>query len=514
MVNTQETLELVRAALGNPYSVEGNVNRAFTQPATATEGLIAYDLAAPSKKLTPILTPLRNKIGRVVDGFGTQANWQVVTNIDPDHISMGLNEGKRGLTLGYSTARYNAAYIEAGKDDYVTMKADLASTGFEDIKAYAQLKTLQAVMVAEEQLDLGGVGTVALGTANTPVVTDLPTLGVLAAATAFHVKCVALTLAGYQQYAGLNNGGIGEGTTLAALTQVYSATTADGTAITRNGGTSKPSADGTVTTATDGNATHRISCTTPVLAGAVAYAWYVGTAGGALYLQAVTTVNNAIFGTTALNVASQLFSALVDTDYSQDTSVYDGVLTQILKPGTGKMSGAVSVTAAAGAKLTSNGAGGIAEFDTIFQTMWESFRVGPDIIYLNARHVKDINKLVISGGAAPLYRFNMDGTNPNASINAGTIVGSVINFATGTSVQIVAHPNIPTGTFLFWTDGLPAHFPNNNVGTNVVKRLRRDYHAIAWPVTKRQYEYGVYFDGVLQIFAPMALACLQNITEG
>jgi hypothetical protein len=43
---------------------------------------------------------------------------------------------------------------------------------------------------------------------------------------------------------------------------------------------------------------------------------------------------------------------------------------------------------------------------------------------------------------------------------------------------------------------------------------RRDYYQIEWPVKARRYEYGVYFDGVLQNYFPPAFGILTNIGNG
>ena len=58
---TQETIELMKSAQANGEPL----NKGFTQPTNFTTGLQTYDLSAPSQKLYPVLTPLRNRIPRV-----------------------------------------------------------------------------------------------------------------------------------------------------------------------------------------------------------------------------------------------------------------------------------------------------------------------------------------------------------------------------------------------------------------------------------------------------------------
>ena len=74
-----ETLALVKAAQGIPNA---ELAKAWTQSASAVSGITAYDLEAPSKKLYPVITPLRNEIPRVSGKGGIQANWRAVTGVN------------------------------------------------------------------------------------------------------------------------------------------------------------------------------------------------------------------------------------------------------------------------------------------------------------------------------------------------------------------------------------------------------------------------------------------------
>jgi hypothetical protein len=42
-------------------------------------------------------------------------------------------------------------------------------------------------------------------------------------------------------------------------------------------------------------------------------------------------------------------------------------------------------------------------------------------------------------------------------------------------------------------------------------KLRRDYFQVQWPIRTLRYEYGVYFDGVLQIYFLPAYGAITNI---
>lgn len=519
---TQETIELVSQAQKTP--LPDDVTRAFTQPSTATSGLIAYDLEAPSKKLYPILTPLRNRIARRADGYGIQSNWRAVTGINTAMLQIGVPEGQRGGVMAQTTADYLAKFVGCGLENSVTFEADFASKNFEDIKALAVTQLLQAVMIQEEFLDLGGNGTVGIngGSATpTPSCSDVTTGGSLAANTPYYVGCVALSLAGYQQISAVNNGMVGQSIAFAAkanyLSSTYSITGADGESIAFGGGVGRPSAIGTVTTANNGNATHKVAATVTPVAGAVAYAWYFGAANAAasLYLTAVTTVNSCVFSAAADNTA-QPFSELTASDNSKNAYTYDGLLSQIMKTGSGAYFADLATATAAGGwvptKLTSNGYGGITELDTAFNSFWNNYRLSPDEIFVNSQQLVDMNALVIANGGAPLIRYQLDGNSPGGEIQAGVVIGSILNPIVNKYVKITVHPNMPPGTIMFWSNSIP--YPLNDVGSIILKHLRRDYYQIEWPVRTRKYEYGVYFDGVLKNYFPPAFGIIRNVGAG
>ena len=121
---TQDTLQLVMAARRNPLS--DDVTRAFLQSdsGNATSGLIAYDLEIPSKKLYPIMTPLRNRIARRADGYSIQSNWRAVTGINTSNQFAGVAEGKRGGVVSQTTADYFAKFVGLGLENSVSFESE------------------------------------------------------------------------------------------------------------------------------------------------------------------------------------------------------------------------------------------------------------------------------------------------------------------------------------------------------------------------------------------------------
>lgn len=505
---TTDTLDLARAALGNPNDDIART-AGFNQPGNATSGLIGYDLEAPAKHMIPIITPLRNKIPRNATGYGTQANWQVINGINTTNLRIGVSEGNRGGAIAFSTYRAYAQFVECGLENFVTFKADMASKNFMDIKSEAQMQLLWSLMIQEEFLDLGGIGTPgnALGQTGTPTVSDIGSGGSLPTGTAYYVGCVALGLAGYQQLAGTNMGQTGQSVNAAAFTtglqQVIARTNMDGTTDNINGGTAIPSA--ALGTRTTGASSDSLKASVTAIPGAVAYAWYWGTTsdGSGCYLGAVTPTPYVTITAVASSTA-QKFNALAATDNSYCQLEYDGMIAQITNSNSGGYVSAVN-----GVLSTDNG-GSVSQLTAAFQYMFDVYRTGPDTIYVNSQQQKDMTAIAISNGSAPIFRFNMD--NGGNKIDAGAVLGSILNPFTGKLVNIEVHPNMPPGTMLLWSNSVP--YPLNDVGAIVQKKCRRDYYSIEWPINKRRYEYGTYFDGVLQCYFPPAFGVINCIAAG
>jgi len=170
-----------------------------------------------------------------------------------------------------------------------------------------------------------------------------------------------------------------------------------------------------------------------------------------------------------------------------------------------------SGVAGTGTPLTSDGAGNIVEIVTAFRYFWDNYRLSPDKIWVSAQESVNITKKVIANNGAPLYRLTQDATGTHA-VTGGIRVTGLLNPITGTMVDVDVHPNQTAGTILMECNQIP--YPLNGVVNVKQVKCRRDYYQLEWPVTKRQYEYGVYADEVLQHYAPFSLGVISNIANG
>ena len=461
----------------------------FNQPGTATAGLQGYDLEGPAKLLYPILTPLRNSIPRVPANGGSQANWKAVIGVATGNHTIGVSEGNRGAFINVQTRDYSASYKSLGHEADATFEAVNAGEGYEDIKARAATSGLHGFMIKEEGVILSGNSTVDLGVTPTPVVAGPTTGGSIPAAT-YSVICVALSAEG-RGNATLSGGVIGR----------YNRTNADGSVDTIDGGSAQKSVAASVVTT---GATSRITASVVAVIGAFGYAWFVG-AAGAETLAAIT-------GYSGLDLLAlppggrQTATSLTAVDASTNNLVYDGLLTQAIKPGNGGYR-----LDRNGTPLTPDGAGGIVEFDAILRRYWDKLRMSPDEILISASEAIALTQAMLGAGVST-GAFRVVINPEQGGMLGGIIVATYLNkFAVGGSSQVAIriHPNMPQGTILFWSKSPP--YPLSGVNNMVQIKNRQDYYQIEWPLRTRRYEYGIYADSVLQHYFPPSLMVLTGV---
>jgi len=497
--STAETLELIKAAQAS--SSDELLQKNFTQPGSATTGLQAYYLEAPSKKVVPLMTPFRNIIPRVGGGFAIQANWKAITAINASNVRAGISEGKRGAQVSHTLVEYLAAFRAIGLEKSVTFEANYASKTFEDLKAAAVMQSLQSTMIAEELMILGGNTSVALGTTPTPTVATSTTGGTIAAAT-YNVICVALGLQAYWDVAGANNGAVGQtfDPTTATVPGSITRTNADGTTDTFGGGSAtKSNAASQITT----GATSTISASVTAVRGAYGYAWFLGTAGNEK-LAAISTINSVVLS--AVPASGQNASTL-SGDNSTSSLEFDGLLTLAAKAGSNAYFNALATgTAGTGTTLTA-ASGRVVEIDVALGQFYAKYRLQPTDIVVNFAQFQKITNLVL-GSTNPNVQFIVDPNSPQ-DIIAGRNVGRYLSPITGEVINIMVHPNMPPGTIFFYTRSVPAYVDGIQDMCRVL--TRQEYYQIEWPLRTRKYEYGVYADEVLQHYLPPSLGILTNV---
>ena len=504
--NVQEALNGLKTAQQRPLSdpriqsLMALEKSTFSQAGSPTSGLTFYDLELGAKFIYPVLTPLRNTIPRVSGKGGVQAAWRAITAINTTGLRFGVSAANRGGVMAVATTDYTATYKGIGVETSVDFEAQYAGQGFDDIRSIGAKTGLEALMLGEEAMILGGCASVPLGTTPTPSLSDVGTGGALPPNTAYSVICVALTLDGMMN-----------ATIAGGIQGQITRTNADGSSDTFGGGAAKKSSNATLTTANDGNSTHVLRASVAAVAGAVGYAWFWGGAGSEV-LGAITTINS--LAVTAAATGSQTAASLGTSDNSTNALAFDGLIYQAVQAGSGAYVYTMPAgVAGSGTPLTSDAAGGIVEIDTVLKYMWDVYRLSPDTIWVNSQEALNISKKILAGSATAAQRFVFE-TVQNA-IGGGIMVRTYLNrfsMQGGNVLDIKVHPNMPAGTVLMTTKALP--YPLAGVGNVVQVRTRQEYYQIEWPLRSRKYEYGIYADEVLQNYFPPSLAVITNIGNG
>jgi hypothetical protein len=476
---TAETLELAKSAFAKGPQTGPGLQKAGINVA---ENLVGINLEAPSKKLFPVYSPLRNRFPRIGSPVGANSvQWRRVTRINSANLWPGVAENTRNTFNTTLTDSQLASFATIGHDDYVGFEALARSKGFEDVRAMAALNLLYSVMISEEKVLLGGNVT-NLGAPAGLVGVAVVGGGLLTVGT-YIARVSALVLRGFDK---------------AQKAPPLSVAEADGESI--------PAATAGVVIV---GPTDRISLSWTAMRGAVAYNVFVTDAGGAVgtarYLATVTT-NRFIITTTAPG-PNQLGNTTDLTGFAQE---FNGVIGQI------EVNNGTLFVSKDNGTLTSDGAAGITEFDNILFQMWDQYRLGPTCILCNAQQAKDVTAKI--GGSTPLsMRIVLQDGQRN--IVGGIYVGAYLNkfassFAEGfpNEIPIKIHPNLPPGTILFIVESLP--YPNNQVPNVWEVETLQEYTQYEWALTARRYEFGIYAQEVLKGYFPAAQAAIVCIAPG
>jgi hypothetical protein len=477
---TQRTLELLKGI---------DLAKATIQTST---GLVNYDLTGPAKKLYPVLSPLRNTLPRVMGNGDSATRWKAITQINSANLSPGVSEGHRGGRITINEQDYTAAYAGLGMEGDVTFEALYAAEGFDDARARTVESVLRSLMIAEEKVILNGNNSLPLGTPSTPVATGPAAGGSLTVQAGNIVFVVALTPEGVVN-ATVPNG----------VTGAISRSNIDGTSDNYGGGSSNVSAASNAITTTSGNQT--ISASVAAVKGAAGYAWYIGTSAANAKLAQITTVNSV---TISANPVGTQTAAAITADNSTNGLVFDGLISQALK------TTSAYYKSLDGAFLTSDSASGIVEIDAALKFQWDTNRLTPTKIWVSSQEAQNINKKVLAATGVPLFRINMNSQEKPVVVGGSAVAGYFNKFAAGGGqvIPMEIHPYLTAGTIFMQTEILP--YPLSNVDNVAQIKCRRDYHQIDWPITSRVYQFGVYTDEVLQVFAPFAFCVLSNVGNG
>jgi hypothetical protein len=473
-----EALASLNTALEAQRANGADIVKDLTLTSPINTGLVAFDLEAPAKLLTPRPTPLRNKIPRkkgvgtshrikVISGYtgtgtgGVGNTWPGIT--DSTTTTFGSINYLRGPKISYAGYDQAVNYKQFSLSDAVPFSAQFQGQGYQDIRQLSQTSTLYASMLMEERMMLMSRGT------------DSGFSGALSAPTFALTSPVA-----------------GTGQTALAATTYYVNVTADA-------GAFGESILGTEASTAVASGDVLSIAITPV-AGALGYNIYVGTATGAANLKyqgratgTTFVVQGAASTVTVGDTAPFTTTGAAATRATADTSAYatgyDGILPTVLGSSSGKVNRINSTFS------TSNPG---SEFQVVFSALYDAVKADPDEVLLNGADRKQLSDAIKSGSTAN-YRLNIT-QDEVGGVTLGNIVTGLQNEVTGKGVALTVHPWLPQGVAPVLSYTLP--IPDTNVSDVWAAFNTQDYMAIEWPVTQFAYETSTYWNGTFMCQAP------------
>jgi hypothetical protein len=494
-----ELVDSVRNALAQ--SEIGKAGSEWTTANPVPTGLVAFDLEAPAKLLTPRPTPLRNRIARR-RGIGLAHRFKRITGFTGTGTGgigifrPGITEGGttyagngtqfppgvgptylRGATISYAGDDQAVNYKQFSVSDSVSWAAQFSGQGYEDVRQLSQTTLLYSSMLLEERMLLGARGT------------DSGFQGALAAPTGV---TATLTPVGSTGYAAITGYG----------TNIYVRVTSEcvwGDSV---------STEATAITAASGQYI-LVKATLPQ--GATGMKVYVGTGSsdpgvaGSYY---VGRASNGL-GFVIQGALPTTGSTAPAADNSATSGEYDGLITYCMGTSAGyvnDISGVNGANSVAGALSANPGN----EFNVAFASLYDSVKADPDEILANGHDRKQLSDLLKTSNSSN-YRINLTNAGDAHNATIGAMVTGVQNEVTGKMVDITVHPWLPQGNMpiISWT--LP--LPDSQVSDVFAVYNVQDYMGIQWPVNQFLYESSSYWYGTFLCYAPAWCGAIKGITQ-
>lgn len=484
---TQETLDItnqiIKAGAQNLRRLPTTAPAAGKDITIAGNVLVGYPLEAPSKKLYPIEDSMRRRVPRWTNPLGgTYAHWKVVLAINSGKLKAGVAEGAVNTAISIADYDKSAKYITLNMYNKYTDEARFMARKFEDVPAYTMLATLQSLMIDEDVYIIGGCDAKINKPTGSLTVADSATAGSLVASTAYDVAVSALTLHGYLNGAAGRIGGVD------AVDETDSLA---------------------LTTYTTGVGITAADLSWAAVKGAFAYNVYgVAHSGTLLYLKTVTTNK-----TTVTTITAGGTGTVNSADQTKDVYGYQGLHQQIVAltdvSGTGTYGTMTAYYKTMnGAELNGDGAAGITEIDDALQNIWNSARISPTLMLVNAQESRSFKALAIgaSGTNATRIMVAMDG---QAEFKAGAGVTAYWNPFTAQWIPIITSLHQAPGTIHLFGERVP--YPNSETPNNFEVELQQEYYAEEFARVERKQPLGVSCIGALKLYFPTACGVIQNI---
>ena len=373
----------------------------FTKPPRRPPASPITISRAGAKLLFPVLTPLRNSIPRVSGKGGVQAAWRAITAINSSGLRVGVSGGNRGGVAAMTTKDYIANYKGIGIETSVDFEAQYAGQNFDDIRALAAQTGLEALMLGEEAMILGGNTSLALGATATPTLAASTTGGSLATRT-LSVIAVALTLDGL-----MNASVVTASRPRSPAPTPMAAPTHSAAARRRN-----PPMPPSPSPAPTGS----VSASRRRQRRRLGYAWFWGAAGSEV-LGAITTINSRghhrdrggnADGGLAARAPTGRPTRWPSTACSPRPSFR--LRREYHDPADGRRRHRHAADRRRRRRHRRN--------RTVLKANWDNYRLSPDEVWVSSQEACNISKKILAGGTSAAQRFIFDATSQERSAAA------------------------------------------------------------------------------------------------
>jgi hypothetical protein len=475
-----EALASVTSALADLKSQQPDLVKDITTSSPLSTGLVAFDLEAPAKLLTPRPTPLRNRLPRrrgiglshrfkVISGF-TGTGTGGIGSIHPGIADSTQNNFAptgagnnlmyaRGPKISYAGSDVTVPYAQFSVSDQVTWSAQYAGQGYQDIRQLSRTSLMYSSMLLEERMLLMGRGTAAGFS------------GALAAPTGLAL--------GTPRAAGAGETGL-----TGVTTAIYVKVTSDA----GDFGQSVLSSAATVAIANG----QVVDLTFNLPAGALGARVYISTGaadpGDAARFFLARTGAGKITIQGALPT-SGLAASAVTADTSAFSNGYDGILPIVTGPNSGYVNRLNSTLSTANPGV---------EFQTAFAKLYDAVKADPDRILFNGGDRKQLSD-TLKNNSSSNYRMTIT-QDQVTGVTLGDVVNTIINEVTGKGVAVEVHPWLPQGNAPILSDTLP--IPDTEVSDVWAVFNVQDLMGIDWPVNQFAFESSSYWFGTFVCYAP------------
>ena len=466
---------------GFTQALQAAVQKSLSTEQVLTTGsnIAEINLDPAFKHLYPIQTPFLNAgmVGEVGGQVGRFRTYRAFVEMNPQDDDGNAGEAAsdptgatgRGRIVSQTSLDRQKFFAKIMPEAAVTREeADLSGVldGFlqKQIISMAIAKQLE-----EENLLFSTTGL--LGSVSGLAATAFATGGVLVTGT-YAVKVTALTYWGNKNWQ--RNAAAG---TFVPLGSPLAATNA------RNGETDRSQVTGIAVT----GPTARIDATWTTKKGAWAYAvylsngtdeWLVGITGAPAFSITTTEFSAGVAITSPVATANLIPTVDASNKGVRGSTIgYEGLYQQIVLDSDTFVRGpylnmnASTFTAQAGGT-------GIREWDFILGQLFRApIGVSPNAIMVSAADWSGLSAMLLSNSAQN-YRLMVE-TEDGTRVSAGTIVETVKNNFSRSTIDVIVHPLMPSGKVIFYTRDLP--YEANNTGVNLSHFFNHRYRQVFFP---------------------------------